>query len=1007
MITSYHILSMYANRQLAINMKQNKKTIERLSSGYRINRSADDAANLAISEKMRAQIRGLGQGVKNVQDGISFCNVAEGALQEVHSILGRIKELSVQAASDTYVKEDREAIEDEFVQMKKEINRISKTTEFNGKRIFDDGSFKIEFSDDICAIKIFNANHGSPDSPDTYGGIIVGDDVRVAWNAIDPKMVITDPKTGETVFRAGDYRYEINGYGLTIHCEYGSSPPEIKVEFEVSAGGRGISIAGASVDWEDVVNEEGESILEHLGEGGYYHFKHNGGEGGFYVEEGAMLGDIIRGLNQYNETVRKRYYNVYNGYYTTQAVDVIDAGSRVQVTQDIYDNFIKANQSSNVGIQLKADKTAVWTVDENGNEFAGSRKTWAELGLEHWDSTNDVSDTKKYGYRYRSADGKVDVEFEFFLLDETSKESVIEGINDMNFKKGAGIASNQTLLDVAAGGNLISGELKSVYNPWTLEEEGEFGRNFDAKTDTIASSVMTYDKDNDKLQLIFDSGTKQISYESVQLTSKAELESEVKGLPTQYLIARAVQGLMDGTGTLRNTTLEDVVGSGNITTTGYMSEQYTVGADTVKTGRLGNGTYAAASIDFSGLGTAYQLYDLLGTGFDSTCITCDNHYSVMFTYGNAENTTRSGYGYSLRQDKDNNYTLMVDLKSMLEQGIGNGAEFSKALVEIMDGNGTGAEFDFHYTQYAADNSGKLYVCDNRPELAGSSQVSSGSFYVQPYQSGQMTIDAALRNTTDNRSMSMQYSYDVFKKLSVDAVEESDDANGKFVKNASGAWERYDASKYYDAAGNLLPGMAAPKRYNIRVNNNNDTLDWEKIYDDIMQEIAGKSEVYVEATNFAYLGCAADENPNEAYASTFLFRIEEDEDAGMWIQSGANRYQGILMAWDGFSSHYLGLSGLHMTDREEAGTLIRRADHAIRKISGIRSAFGAYANRLEHMYDMNRNYAENLQSAESLLRDAKMAEEMMTYARNNILTQAAQAMLVQTKQNAEGVLKLLQ
>ena len=150
MIIAHNFAAMNATRQFKLNKKTQQTATERLSSGFRINRAADDAAGLAISEKMRAQIRGLDQGTRNVQDGISFCNVADGALNEVHAVLGRIRELAVKAASDTYVEEDRRAIEDEFSQLKQEIDRISRTTEFNTKRIFDDGVFKVEFSDDIC-----------------------------------------------------------------------------------------------------------------------------------------------------------------------------------------------------------------------------------------------------------------------------------------------------------------------------------------------------------------------------------------------------------------------------------------------------------------------------------------------------------------------------------------------------------------------------------------------------------------------------------------------------------------------------------------------------------------------------------------------------------------------------------------------------------------------------------------------------------------------------------------
>lgn len=114
-----------------------------------------------------------------------------------------------------------------------------------------------------------------------------------------------------------------------------------------------------------------------------------------------------------------------------------------------------------------------------------------------------------------------------------------------------------------------------------------------------------------------------------------------------------------------------------------------------------------------------------------------------------------------------------------------------------------------------------------------------------------------------------------------------------------------------------------------------------------------------------------------------------------------------MNWEGFSAHYLGLNYLSMTNCDETSTLIRRADKAIEKISGIRSAFGAYTNRLEKMYDMNQTYKENLQYAESRIRDADMAKEIMEHIKWNVLQQASQTLLLQSVHLPERVLELLQ
>jgi len=120
-----------------VNITAGGKSLEKLSSGYRINRAGDDAAGLAISEKMRGQIRGLEMASKNAQDGISLIQTAEGALNETHAILQRMRELAVQSATDTNTDEDRIELQKEVAQLLSEIDRISSDTEFNTKKLLD------------------------------------------------------------------------------------------------------------------------------------------------------------------------------------------------------------------------------------------------------------------------------------------------------------------------------------------------------------------------------------------------------------------------------------------------------------------------------------------------------------------------------------------------------------------------------------------------------------------------------------------------------------------------------------------------------------------------------------------------------------------------------------------------------------------------------------------------------------------------------------------------------
>ena len=134
---NHNIAALNTYRQLSGNTSATSKSLEKLSSGLRINRAGDDAAGLAISEKMRGQIRGLDQASRNASDGISLIQTAEGALNETHSILQRMRELAVQASNDTNTAEDRKNIQDEMDELNKEIDRIAETTQFNTKNLLD------------------------------------------------------------------------------------------------------------------------------------------------------------------------------------------------------------------------------------------------------------------------------------------------------------------------------------------------------------------------------------------------------------------------------------------------------------------------------------------------------------------------------------------------------------------------------------------------------------------------------------------------------------------------------------------------------------------------------------------------------------------------------------------------------------------------------------------------------------------------------------------------------
>jgi flagellin len=185
-----NISALNTHRQLAINNAGTARSLERLSSGLRINRAGDDAAGLAISEKMRGQVRGLHQASRNAQDGISLIQTAEGALNETHSILQRMRELAVQSANDTNTTDDRRNIQDEMNQLNREIDRIAGTTQFNTKNLID-GSMGVGVGTAVANVNT-NAALGSgtvaatlltalTDRAGNNLGIALGDVITTTW----------------------------------------------------------------------------------------------------------------------------------------------------------------------------------------------------------------------------------------------------------------------------------------------------------------------------------------------------------------------------------------------------------------------------------------------------------------------------------------------------------------------------------------------------------------------------------------------------------------------------------------------------------------------------------------------------------------------------------------------------------------------------------------------------------------------------------------------------------
>ena len=225
MIVQHNITAMNANRMLGLTTGSLSKSTEKLSSGYRINRAADDAAGLTISEKMRKQIRGLDQASTNAEDGVSAVQTAEGALTEVHSMLQRMNELAVQASNGTNSQDDRQAIQDEISQLTTEIDRVAETTKFNETYLLkgDKGTKDITLEAHDAGLKGSLTNNGDGTATFVMDELEAGDSVSIGGKnyTIGSTKADVEGEYDKLVTAAGN-KVTINGKNITIVENYDS-----------------------------------------------------------------------------------------------------------------------------------------------------------------------------------------------------------------------------------------------------------------------------------------------------------------------------------------------------------------------------------------------------------------------------------------------------------------------------------------------------------------------------------------------------------------------------------------------------------------------------------------------------------------------------------------------------------------------------------------------------------------------------------------------------------------
>ena len=538
MIIQHNMQAMNSSRMLGIVTGQQRKSTEKLSSGYKINRAADDAAGLSISEKMRKKIRGLNRGKTNTMDGVSFVQVGDGAMGQVADMIQRMNVLAIQAANGTNSDSDREAIQSEISHLKTEIDRINDTTKFNEMNVFlpdEDEQPQVELSVSGTPDTHSDLNYFTGDDGKTPAGVIFHGR-RIQWSDIDADLY--DPAT--KTFKKGSYTWEWDGTPKKYEDNYkdpvyadpkkgkyylnftvakdGTKLPTIDRQLKLSADTGGIYVDG--------------EYYEFSGDPNYKYLNSADGVDSYQLNYHGMklLLNFLDGDDP--ETMAKaigfggtkeieyEWHEMPAGKESDVAVNVSGGGT---MTVDNTFNTADKLKQFDIGktITVHADDSGIW-LDCGGTEVANSKKSWEDLltiapgtntdpdndiqtgvtdryekGIKDSDWTSeqritahDDASFQKYRYYYMDDKGGTFVNFSFSVADNISKPELIKGLNGLTVTSGL---SNNYTASVTKDANVrgpfeLAVTTNGASNFLTFDQENAFGRDFSDATHTLPTT---------------------------------------------------------------------------------------------------------------------------------------------------------------------------------------------------------------------------------------------------------------------------------------------------------------------------------------------------------------------------------------------------------------------------------------------------------------------------------------------------------------------------------------
>ena len=936
-----------------------QKSIAKLSSGLRINSAADDAAGLAISEKMRAQINGLDRAVSNAEDGVSLIQTAEGALSETHSMLQRMRELSVQAANDTLTQQDRSYIQEEVDQLREEITRVGNTTQFNTKKLLNGDASALWSSSDSGTKAIIR---GSLREVDQFG-----QKKSVEGNY---KIKITaDP--GKAEVQKSDIMKIKHPNVMTnkvVNTAYGVEDVQID---NLPAGSWTVSVTGSADAAQ--VNLTGEFGVDHS-------LSQSSIIGGTNRTDDAMNAALTQTQVDALITAGTDFVSITDGSNELARHQIVAGDTQRSIQEDLMAQ-INGEKAQAIAGQAGYKLDAYWN-DNTGNDsgaaggvfrvvaYRTDGETVKTLALQGSNSTADIdAGTPAQGPSSgtpvtidgaaTSENGSVSNPGITMALTGTNIEgnaSILFEVTDVNTTAGTVTLKASANILTTDGVNKVNTQENIVLDSSNTTDVTVIGWN-DPATPTPGTAALQLQLANFDFAKMYSKGDKFV----VNVNDAASINSGDgnSAIDQTVVIDGSLNPNWDeswGKGATLNPVKFDLE-SQKVTNKDIHFKNYYLNENT--------GDVIEGDVILT-----------LNDDFDVTLNSNAANAAIISTF-NASYIGQTATGDVKLRDLDKFWDsqgkfLLDDPKTItLVQGDGKTADITlyaydtledvaeKLNDAIANGLGQGEYVDdaSHFAEFVGP-----YSAQN---LAGQTNDSVAGTFV---------IRSAVPGTAGSISISGN-DEDLLNAFSLNTLQAATES-------------KYNVSVYDAHTGSVIA-------QDVNVTGNKMIGVIHENVDVEFDAMSGISSSW-DGTRKTYVYDKAQETETTLHIA----------DNSTVLQIGANEGEDMAISIGDMRSEALGLSAVNVMDRDLASRSITIIDSAIDKVSTQRAKLGAYQNRLEYTINNLTTESENLTSAESRIRDADMAKEMMEFTKLNIMLQAGNSMLAQANQQPQNILSLI-